>query len=324
MKTKTNNAKRLTTALLSGVLAASMVMPSYALSYVMPIETIYIKEPVVEVVPKLVLDYETAIKKALQYSITTKTADLQNETLEDNIDDLYDSYNNFYLISNPGIQEGALANFDIYNKSLTTSRDLARRQKTVDSESLKITVAGLFNNIEQQLETIAFMNDKLAQGETNLIISNKQLDLGLISSKDLEQAVLVNKALKNDLALEQITLDEYYAELEKTTGLEKIAETYEITPLEMEYKEVELTPEYLKIYKTNILNFDVGILAKQNAVENKTTTLNNYAEIYNYQYLLWLAGDQASAPSFDYKSTRDDKNIAELNLEETIDRKSVV
>ncbi|MGB5824683.1 MAG: TolC family protein [Proteocatella sp.] len=321
MKTKTINTKRFTAALLTGVLAASMVMPSYAagsVNFIMPIETIYIKEPVVEVVPKLVLDYETAVKKALLYSITTKSAELQRETLQDKIDDLDYTYDTLFLIKDPDMLEGTLANLEIYNKSLTTNRDVMLRQKTVDSENLKITIAGLFNNIEQQLKTIYFMKTKLAQGGENLIVSNKQYDLGMIAKQTLEQAVLVNEALKNDLKLEEIKLGEYYAELEKITGLEFIGETYDLKPLCMDYKEVEVSPDDLKRYKADILNFDFSILAKQKEVENKTTTFDNYPEIYNFQHLSWLAGNQPSPPDFDYKSTRDEKNVAELNLSQTI------
>lgn len=321
MKTKTIYGKRFAAFTMAGVMSASFVVPSYAAgarNFTMPPVRVFIEETKVEEIQKPILDYETAIKKALSYSITTKSAELQRETLQDKIDELYNRYDTLFLIENPDMLEGTLANMEVYNKSLTTNRDLMLRQKTVDSESLKITIAGLFNNIEQQLRTIYFMKSKLAQGEENLIISNKQYDLGMIASQTLEQAVLANKSLKNDLKLEEIKLREYYAELEKTTGIDDIADNYDLKPICMQYEEVEVSPADLKRYKADIMNFDIGILTKQKEVESKATAFENYPETYNFQYLSWLAGNQPSAPDFDYKSTRDEKNVAELNLSQTV------
>ena len=216
------------------------------------------------------------------------------------------------------MRTGTLANMEIYNTTLTTTRELLKRQKTVDSESLKITIAGLFNNIEQQLDTIELTKKKIAQGDANIRLKQKQYDLGMLSKNDLDLAIAGNKALKNDLMLLEIKLDELFAELEKNTGISKIEEKYEIVPLGMVYETLEMEAEDIQRYKANIENFDISILAKKNEVENKTTTFQNYPEIYNFQYLSYLAGNQPNPPSMDYKSTRDDKNVAELDLSQTI------
>lgn len=263
------------------------------------------------------LSYETAIKKAVEYSITQKSAELQREMLQDKIDDNSYQYDKLFQIKNPAMLEGAMANLDVYNTNLSTGRDLTLRQKTVDSENIKITVAGLFNNIEYQLNSIKLMNEKIAQGETNLILYNKQFDIGMLSKNDLEKAEIANKALKNEMALKETKLKQYYAELEKVTGITNVKQEYELEPLNMEYREVTMSDIDLEIYKRNIENFDITILAKQNAVDNKKAMYDNYSEIYNYQHLSWLAGRQPSAPSFDYKSTVNDKHVAELDLSQT-------
>ena len=140
----------------------------------------------------------------------------------------------------------------------------------------------------------------------------------MLSKNDLDLAIAGNKALKNDLMLLEIKLDELFAELEKNTGISKIEEKYEIVPLGMVYETLEMEADDIQRYKANIENFDISILAKKNEVENKTTTFQNYPEIYNFQYLSYLAGNQPNPPSMDYKSTRDDKNVAELDLSQTI------
>lgn len=323
MKIKTSNIKKIASVSLAALLFAGMSAPVFNKAYaaVGPIPTTKIY-PYVEkeeaAVEKTPLDFETAIKKAVEYSIATKMADLQKDTVQDKIDDLFTSYDTLFLISNPDMLTGTLANMEIYNKTLTTTRDLLNRQKTVDSESLKITIAGLFNNIEQQLDTIELTNKKILQGDVNIRLNQKQYDLGMLSKNDLDYAIAANKALKNDLMLLNIKLDELYAELEKNTGISDIKEKYSIVPLDMEYKELEMSDQDLKIYKANVENFDISILAKKNEVENKTATFQNYPEIYNFQYLSWLAGNSPSAPTMDYKSTRDDKNVAELDLSQTV------
>lgn len=313
--------KRISAMLISGLISATMVIPSYALGssgFVMPEAKIKLETKVEEEVQKMSLDYETAVKKALLNSYTQKSAELQRETYLDKLDDAYDSYDSIYQLSSPAIINGALATLEVYNSNLSTARDLMTRQKTVDSESLKIKLAGLFNNIEQQNKSIEFMKLKLAQGDENLILYNKQFDLGMMTANDLEQALLANKTLTNNLQLEEINLKTYYDELEKTTGITNLRRDYEIVPLTVEYTEVSMSDNDLEIYKRDIENFDIGILVKKNAVENKSVTFSNYAELYNYNYLLWLAGTNSDAPDFDYKSTRDDKNVAELNLSQTI------
>lgn len=304
--------------ILAGFIFSMMVMPVNAMgSTSMPGGRVFVETKKEEATPKKTLDYETAIKKAVSYSITQKSAELQRETLQDKIDDNYYQYDSIFQIKNPAMLTGALANLEVYNNNLSTGRDLMLRQKTVDSENIKITVAGLFNNIEYQLNSIAFMKDKLAQGENNVILYNKQFELGMLSKNDLEKAEIANKALKNELMLKDIKLKQYYAELEKVTGIMNIKQEYELVPLNMEYKELTMSDIDLEIYKRNIENFDLSILAKENAVKNKQTMYDNYVEIYNYQHLSWLAGRQPSAPNFDYKSTRDEKNVAELDLSQT-------
>lgn len=319
---KTSYLKKFAAISAAGILCSGIAGPSYAAgikSTVIPPTKIYIDTSVEQVkVEKKILDYDTAIKKALAYSITSKSAELQRETLQDKMDDLDYRYDTLFEIKDPNMLEGTLANLEIYNKSLSTNRDLMLRQKTVDSEQLKITVAGLFNNIEQQLKLIEFANNKIAQGKENIILFEKQYDLGMISEHTLKQAVLENKALENDLRVQGIKLSEFYAELEKTTGISDISENYDLKPLEMEYKEVTVSDIDIKRYKADIQNFDIGILSKQNAVENKTTAFDNYPQTYNFAYLSWLAGNQPQAPDFDYKSTRDEKNVAELDLSQTV------
>ena len=319
---KANNVKKIVSASLAALLFAGIYVPvsnqAYAAGPLNPpkIQPYVEKEP--EAIVKLPLDFETAIKKAVEYSITTKMAELQRETAQDNIDDLSDRYDTLFLIKDPDMLVGTLANMEIYNTTLTTTRDLLKRQKTVDSESLKITIAGLFNNIEQQLDTIELTKKKILQGDVNIRLNNTRYDLGMLSKNDLDLAIAANKALKNDLMLLNIKLDELFAELEKNTGILKIAEKYEIIPLDMAYETLEMEAEDLKRYKTNIENYDISILAKKNEVEKKTTTFQNYPEIYNFQYLSYLAGNQPSAPTMDYKSTRDEKNVAELDMSQTI------
>ncbi|WP_028828960.1 TolC family protein [Proteocatella sphenisci] len=322
MKIKKNNVKKMASVSLAALLFSGIYVPvanqAYAAGPLNPpkIQPYVEKEP--EAIVKLPLDFETAIKKAVEYSITTKMAELQRETVQDNIDDLFNRYDTLFLIEDPDMLTGTLANMDIYSTTLTTTRDLLKRQKTVDSESLKITIAGLFNNIVQQLDTIELTNKKILQGDANVRLNQKKYDLGMLSKNDLDLAIAANKALKNDLMILNIKLDELFAELEKNTGILKIAETYEIVPLEMEYKEFVMEAEDLVRYKANIENYDISILAKKNEVEKKTTTFQNYPEIYNFQYLSYLAGNQPSAPTMDYKSTRDEKNVAELDMSQTI------
>lgn len=294
----------------SPVFAAGMVIPTTKIDMT-------VKEEV-KTVEKKTLDYDMAIKRAVEYSLTRKSAELQEETLQDKIDDNFNSFDKLFSIKDPNILAGTVANMDVYNKNLTTGRDLMVRQKTVDTENLKITVAGLFNNIEQKHRSIEFLNKKIAQGEVNLELYKKQLGVGMISENEMKQQEIANKALKTELALEEVKLREHYAELEKTTGLSNIEENYNLSPLDMEYKEISMSKNDLEIYKRNIENFDLGILAKKNAVENKTVAYDNYAEIYNFQHLSYLAGNQPSEPSFDYKSTRDEKHVAELDLSQTI------
>lgn len=294
----------------SPVFAAGMVIPTTKIDMT-------VKEEV-KTVEKKTLDYDMAIKRAVEYSLTRKSAELQEETLQDKIDDNFNSFDKLFSIKDPNILAGTIANMDVYNTNLTTGRDFMVRQKTVDTENLKITVAGLFNNIEQKHRSIEFLNKKIAQGEVNLELYKKQLGLGMISENEMKQQEIANKALKTELALEEVKLREHYAELEKTTGLSNIEENYNLSPLDMEYKEISMSKNDLEIYKRNIENFDLGILAKKNAVENKTVAYDNYAEIYNFQHLSYLAGNQPSEPSFDYKSTRDEKNVAELDLSQTI------
>lgn len=312
--------KRISSILISGLISFSMIPSSYAQgqgAIEIPVTKVKIENKVEEAAKKS-LDYETAIKNALSYSITQKSAELQRETLQDKIDDNSYKYDDIFQIKNPAMLTGSLANLDVYNTNLTNARDLMLRQKTVDTESLKIKVAGLFNNIEQQDASIEFMKSKIAQGEENIIVNNRQFDLGMMTKNDLEQAVIANRTLKNNLQLQEIKLKTYYDELEKTTGISNLKKDYEILPINMKYSEVTLSDENLEIYKRNIENFDIGILAKRNAVENKSVTFDNYSELYNFQYLSWLAGIQPQAPSFDYKSTRDEKNVAELDLSQTI------
>lgn len=312
--------KRISAILISGLISITMVLPSYAQGsggFVIPATKIRI-ETKVEEVTKNSLDYETAIKKSLSNSITQKSAELQRETFQDKIDDNYYKYDDIFQIKNPSMISGALANLDVYNTNLTNARDLMLRQKTVDTESLKIKVAGLFNNIEQQNSSIEFMKVKIAQGEENLILNNRQFDLGMMTKNDLEQAEVANRTLKNNLELQEIKLKTYYDELEKTTGISNLKKDYEIVPIDMVYSEVKLGDDDLEIYKRDVENFDIGILSKKSTVENKSANFSNYAEMYNFQYLSWLAGRQPSAPDFDYKSTRDEKNVAELDLSQTI------
>lgn len=315
---KENRIKRIAASslVISMVFTAS---PVFAAGRVIPTTKIdmTVKEEV-KTVEKKTLDYDMAIKRAVEYSITRKSSELQEETLQDKIDDNFNSYDRLFTIKDPNILAGTLANMDVYNTNLTTGRDLMVRQKTVDTENLKITVAGLFNNIEQKHRSIEFLNKKIAQGEVNLELYKKQFGLGMISENEMKQQEIANKALKTELALEEVKLREHYAELEKTTGLSNIEENYSLSPLDMEYKEISMSKNDLEIYKRNIENFDLGILAKKNAVENKTVAYDNYAEIYNFQHLSYLAGNQPSEPSFDYKSTRDEKNVAELDLSQTI------
>ena len=310
--------KRGWSIILASLIFSMMVIPVNAMgSTSMPGGRVFVETKKEEVAPKKTLDYETAIKKAVSYSITQKSAELQRETLQDKIDDNYYQYDSIFQIKNPAMLTGALANLEVYNNNLSTGRDLMLRQKTVDSENIKITVAGLFNNIEYQLNSIAFMKDKLTQGENNVILYNKQFELGMLSKNDLEKAEIANKALKNELMLKDIKLKQYYAELEKVTGIMNIKQEYELVPLDMQYQELTMSDIDLEIYKRNIENFDLSILAKENAVKNKQTMYDNYVEIYNYQHLSWLAGRQPSSPNFDYKSTRDEKNVAELDLSQT-------
>jgi len=322
LKIKTNNVKKIVSVSLAALLFAGISAPltnqAYAAGPLNPpkIQPYVEKEP--QAIAKLPLDFETAIKKAVEYSITTKMADLQGETVQDNIDDLFNRYDTLFLIKDPDMLNGTLANMEIYSTTLTTTRDLLKRQKTVDSENLKITIAGLFNNIEQQLDTIELTNKKILQGDANVRLNQKKYDLGMLSKNELDLAIAANKALKNDLMLLNIKLDELFAELEKNTGILKIAEKYEIVPLDMAYETLEMKAEDLARYKTNIENYDISILAKKNEVEKKTTTFQNYPEIYNFQYLSYLAGNQPSAPTMDYKSTRDEKNVAELDMSQTI------
>lgn len=315
---KENRIKRIAASslVISMVFTAS---PVFAADRVIPTTKIdmTVKEEV-KTVEKKTLDYDMAIKRAVEYSITRKSSELQEETLQDKIDDNFNSYDRLFTIKDPNILAGTLANMDVYNTNLTTGRDLMVRQKTVDTENLKITVAGLFNNIEQKHRSIEFLNKKIEQGEVNLELYKKQFGLGMISENEMKQQEIANKALKTELALEEVKLREHYAELEKTTGLSNIEENYSLSPLDMEYKEISMSKNDLEIYKRNIENFDLGILAKKNAVENKTVAYDNYAEIYNFQHLSYLAGNQPSEPSFDYKSTRDEKNVAELDLSQTI------
>lgn len=315
---KENRIKRIAASslVISMVFTAS---PVFAAGRVIPTTKIdmTVKEEV-KTVEKKTLDYDMAIKRAVEYSITRKSSELQEETLQDKIDDNFNSYEKLFSIKDPNILAGTVANMDVYNKNLTTGRDFMVRQKTVDTENLKITVAGLFNNIEQKHRSIEFLNKKIAQGEVNLELYKKQFGLGMISENEMKQQEIANKALKTELALEEVKLREHYAELEKTTGLSNIEENYSLSPLDMEYKEISMSKNDLEIYKRNIENFDLGILAKKNAVENKTVAYDNYAEIYNFQHLSYLAGNQPSEPSFDYKSTRDEKNVAELDLSQTI------
>lgn len=99
--------------------------------------------------------------------------------MQDKIDDNSYKYDDIFQIKNPAMLTGSLANLDVYNTNLTNARDLMLRQKTVDTGSLKIKVAGLFNNIiEQQGASIEFMKSKIAQGEENIIVNNRQFDLG--------------------------------------------------------------------------------------------------------------------------------------------------
>ncbi len=310
--------KRGWSIILASLIFSMMVIPVNAMgSTSMPGGRVFVETKKEEVAPKKTLDYETAIKKAVSYSITQKSAELQRETLQDKIDDNYYQYDSIFQIKNPAMLTGALANLEVYNNNLSTGRDLMLRQKTVDSENIKITVAGLFNNIEYQLNSIKFMNEKLTQGEKNVILYNKQFELGMLSKNDLEKAEIANKALKNELMLKDIKLKQYYAELEKVTGIMNIKQEYELVPLDMQYQELTMSDIDLEIYKRNIENFDLSILAKENAVKNKQTMYDNYVEIYNYQHLSWLAGRQPSSPNFDYKSTRDEKNVAELDLSQT-------
>lgn len=81
-----------------------------------------------------------------------------------------------------------------------------------------------------------------------------------MTKNDLEQAVIANRTLKNNLQLQEIKLKTYYDELEKTGNNRK---DYEILPIIMKYSEVTLSDENLEIYKRNIENFDIGILAKE-------------------------------------------------------------
>ncbi|MGL5256491.1 MAG: TolC family protein [Proteocatella sp.] len=304
--------------MLTGVIFSTIAMPVDAMGNGgIPATKVFVETKTEVEAPKKTLNYETAIKKAVEYSITQKSAELQREMLQDKIDDNSYQYDKLFQIKNPAMLEGAMANLDVYNTNLSTGRDLTLRQKTVDSENIKITVAGLFNNIEYQLNSIKLMNEKIAQGETNLILYNKQFDIGMLSKNDLEKAEIANKALKNEMALKETKLKQYYAELEKVTGITNVKQEYELEPLNMEYREVTMSDIDLEIYKRNIENFDITILAKQNAVDNKKAMYDNYSEIYNYQHLSWLAGRQPSAPSFDYKSTVNDKHVAELDLSQT-------
>lgn len=313
---KVVSLKRGCSIVLASLICSIMVMPVNAMGS-MPGGKVFVETKKEVEIPKKTLDYENAIKKAVSYSITQKSAELQRETLQDKIDDNYYQYDNIFQIKNPDMLTGALANLEVYNNNLSTGRDFMLRQKTVDSENIKITVAGLFNNIEYQLDSIAFIKDKILQGENNIILYNKQFELGMLSKNDLEKAEIANKALKNELTLKDIKLKQYYAELEKVTGIMNIKQEYELVPLDMEYQELTMSDIDLEIYKRNIENFDLTILAKENAVKNKQTMYDNYVEIYNYQHLSWLAGKQPSSPNFDYKSTRDEKNVAELDLSQT-------
>ena len=321
-KNKRTCVKKIASVSLAALLCSGLYAPAMNQAYAagpIPVTKVQPYTPKEEEpVAKLPLDYETAIKKAVEYSITTKMAELQRETVQDKIDDLFTSYDTLFLIKDPDMRTGTLANMEIYNTTLTTTRELLKRQKTVDSESLKITIAGLFNNIEQQLDTLELTKKKIAQGDANIRLKQKQYDLGMLSKNDLDLAIAGNKALKNDLMLLEIKLDELFAELEKNTGISKIEEKYEIVPLGMVYETLEMEADDIQRYKANIENFDISILAKKNEVENKTTTFQNYPEIYNFQYLSYLAGNQPNPPSMDYKSTRDDKNVAELDLSQTI------
>lgn len=301
--------------IVAGSLVLGMVFttnPVFALGSVIPTTKIDMSVKTEEKkVEKKLLDYDTAIKKSVTNSITRKSAELQEDTIKDKIDDNTD-YSRLFSIKDPNILAGKLANMDVYNKNLTTTRDLLVRQKTVDTENLKITIAGLFNNIEQRTKNIDLLNKKIAQGEENLSLYKKQFGLGMISQNEMEQQEIANKALKTELALEQTKLKEHYSELEKNTGIMNLEDSYDIVPLNMEYKEISMTKSDLEIYKRNIENFDLNILAKKNAVENKTTFLENYSELYSFQH---LTGQE---PSYDYKSSLDEKHVAELDLSQTI------
>lgn len=224
-KNKRTGVKKIASVSLAALLCSGLYAPAMNQAYAagpIPVTKVQPYTPKEEEpVAKLPLDYETAIKKAVEYSITTKMAELQRETVQDKIDDLFTSYDTLFLIKDPDMRTGTLANMEIYNTTLTTTRELLKRQKTVDSESLKITIAGLFNNIEQQLDTIELTKKKIAQGDANIRLKQKQYDLGMLSKNDLDLAIAGNKALKNDLMLLEIKLDELFAELEKNTGISR-------------------------------------------------------------------------------------------------------
>lgn len=298
MKKNIGLAKGFASLVLAGVLTVGVGFPVFGAE---------------EVKEKQVLTYEIALKKALDYSITNKKTEAQKETIQKQLDNIYAGYDDLFLLPPSSASDGLWANFDIARETLMNTKNTLELSMNMEMENIKLSITGLFNNIEQQEKNIALAKQKIDQGNKNLTLYKKQYELGMISKQKLEEYTLENRELTTKLALEENKLSLYYAELEKTTGIKNLTENYTLEDLELEYEPFTLEKAELDRYKNSVLEYNMGVNSKKNALSTAESNFENYVPLYNIQYQQWLAG-KGNKPTLSYDGLLNDKNVAELDL----------
>lgn len=289
-------SKKLMSLCLAGILTTGMVLPSFA-----------------EVKEKQVLSYEVALKKALDFSISNKKTEAQKDSIQKQIDNLYAGYDNLFLLPPSSIADSMWANFDIARETLFNTKSTLELSMNMEIENIKLSLTGLFNNIAQQSKNIILAKEKIAQGNRNLMLYNKQYELGMISKQKLDEYTIENRDAATKLALEENKLNLYYAELEKLTGIKDLKAGYTLDEIEIIYKALIIEKTELERYKNSVLEYNINVNSKQNSLSSAEMNFDNYVPLYNLQYQQWLAGN-GNKPTMSYDGLLNDKNIAELDL----------
>lgn len=290
-------SKKLMSLMIAGILAVGMVVPSFA----------------EDIKQKQVLSYELALKKALDFSISNKKTEAQKDSIQKQIDNLYAGYDNLFLLPPSSIADSMWANFDIARETLFNTKSTLELSMNMEIENIKLSLTGLFNNIGQQEKNIILAKEKIAQGNRNLTLYNKQYELGMISKQKLDEYTIENRDASTKLALEENKLNLYYAELEKLTGIKNLKAGYTLDEIEIIYKALTIEKVELERYKNSVLEYNININSKKNSLSSAEMNFDNYVPLYNLQYQQWLAGN-GNKPTMSYDGLLNDKNIAELDL----------